>query len=258
VRTIRVLQGTKGRTGGATSQSTSAITTSAGSVLAAAAITDTGTFSGTPIDDSKGNSWAQINTEITNFGTTGGSQRMRLYYSELAFFGASHTVTMHVSASAPCTLLVVEIADCLVPGVFDKTAQGNVHAVAPGPFATAATPLTAAQIELILGAYFGVSSANPATHAVSGATPPAGWTVHAGAEETDGTVFYTGCLASVRVTQSNAYVASFTELGNADAGIYVATFKENPELFAAARARRFARPRDGIGLQGSLDIKRWF
>jgi hypothetical protein len=257
VRTVRVLQGTKGRTSGATSISTSAITTSAGSVLAAAAITDTGTFSGTPIDDSKGNSWAQINTEITNFGSTGGSQRMRLYYSELAFFGASHTVAAHFSASGPGTLLVVEIADGMVPGVFDQTAQGNVHAVAPGPFATAAAPLTTAQIELILGAYFGISSANPATHAVSGATPSAGWTVHAGAEETDGTVFYTGCLASARVTQANAYVASFTEVGNTDAGIYVATFKENPELFAAARARRFARPRDGVDMLGTLDVRRW-
>lgn len=225
--TAAVLQATKGRTASATSISSSAITTSAGSVLAACAVCDTGTFSGTPpISDNKGNSWTQIDVEISNFGTTGGSQRMRLYFSELTTVGAGHTVTSSYSAAVPSTLLVVEIGG-LASGSFDKSNKGNVHAAAPGPFATAATPATTQLIELVLGAMFGISGANPASHAVSGATPSAGWTVHSGAEETDGTQFYTGCMGSVRVTNTGTYVASFTETGDTDAGVYVATFKES-------------------------------
>lgn len=220
--TISVLQGTKGRTASAGSIASSGITTSAGSALVALAIWDTGTFSS--LVDSKSNSWTQIGAEITDFSGLGSTSRARLYSSELSTVGASHTVTVAQTGTSAMTILVVEVAGGTIPGIFDKQAGARDTT---SPYAGGATATTAQAIELLIGAFAGISGSNPATHAVhSSSTPTSGWSITAAAEETNGASFYTGAMANQRVTSTGAYQCAWTETGGGGSGPWTATFKE--------------------------------
>lgn len=251
--TASVIQGTKGRNTGVGSIASTAITTSAGSALIAAAIWDTGTFSS--IVDSKSNTWTQIGLELTGLG--GGSNRARIYYSELdaAKVGASHTVTVAQTSTSAMTLVVIEVGGGTIPGIFDKQAGKTDNL---SPFASGATVTTTQAIELIVSALFGTSGSNPATHALAASsTPTSGWAVTAAAEETNGVSFYTGGLANVRVTSTGTYEGSWTETGGADSAVWTATFKEGVAAAASADPSRVQPLLMTLGRQGGRIAKPW-
>jgi hypothetical protein len=214
---IAVSQGAKGRSGSTSSQATGAITTASGSTLATIFVWSSGTFSS--IVDSKSNSWTQIGTEIT-FGTSG---KARAYFSVLTSTGASHTVTAAQTGTSAMSIFVVEITgESATP--FDKSA--NVKDTS-SPFGSGVTATTTQANELIVGLLIGQTGSNPGTHALdSSSTPTSGWSITSAAEELDGTSFFTGAIASVRVTATGAYQGVWTESGSAEGEVFTATFKE--------------------------------
>jgi hypothetical protein len=222
--TISVIQGTKGRNTGVGSIASTGITTTLGSALVAVMVWDTGTFSS--IADSKTNTWTQIGSEITDLTGLSSSSRARLYYSELAAgkVGASHTVTITQSGTSAMTILVVEVGGGTIPGIFDKQAGTRDTT---SPYTSGATAATTQAIELLIGAFFGTSGSNPATHAVdSSSTPTSGWSITAAAEETNGASFYTGAMSNQRVTSTGTYACAWTETGASGSAPWTATFKE--------------------------------
>lgn len=224
---IAALQGTKGRSASASSITAGAITTSLGSILLAVFAWDTGTF--TDVLDSKNNPWIPLGTEIT-FGTSG---RVRAYFSPLATVGASHTITATQTGTSSMTILVLEVAGAIASfSSFDQNA--NAHD-ATSPFASGLTALTAVANELIVGMLIGGSSSNPATHAIDGSsTPASGWAITAAAEETNAVSFYSGAIASVRVTATGQYQGAWTETGSGEGQVWTATFKEAAGSFDAS------------------------
>ena len=228
--TISVIQGTKGRTGSANNIASTGITTSSGSALVAVMVWDTGTFSS--LVDSKSNSWTQIGTELT-FGTSG---RARAYYSELSSVGASHTVTITQTGTSAMSIFVIEVGGGTIPGIADKNAQNSD---ATSPWGSGVTATTTQANELVTGLFIGNSGSNPATHAINAAsTPTSGWSITAAAEETNGASFYTGGIASVRVTATGTYEGQWTETGSAaNCCVRTATFNESAGGGAAVAAK---------------------
>jgi hypothetical protein len=232
--TINVIQGTKGRSASTSSQASTGITTSSGSGFIVLALWSGGAFSS--LVDSKSNTWNLIGSEISFAGASG---HARAYYSELdaAKVGASHTVTISQGGTGAMSIFVIEVGGGTIPSIFDKQASTTDST---SPYASGATASTTQAIELIVGALGGNSGSNPATHAIdSSSTPTSGWAITSAAEETNGTSFWSGGLASVRVTSTGTYNGAWTESGaSSDLAIFTATFKEaaagGDTLFAQA------------------------
>jgi hypothetical protein len=178
-------------------------------------------------------------TEIT-FGTNG---KARAYFSVLTTTGASHTVTAAQNNTSAMSIFVVEMTgETATP--FDKSA--NVKDTA-SPFGSGVTATTTQANELIVGLLIGQTGSNPGTHAIdSSSTPTSGWSITAAAEELDGTSFFTGAIASVRVTATGAYQGVWTESGSAEGEVFTATFKEAAAGSAANRIF-FPMGMDGLG-----------
>lgn len=179
------------------------------------------------VSDNKGNTYTQIGTELVS-----GSHRARLYYCENGVGGTGHTATFTVNSLDYMGIFFLEITGGALSGILDKNAQQNDTA---SPFTSGATATTAQANEMLVGFVTGDSGSNPATHGVSGATPATGWTIHAGAEETNGSVTVAGAIATNIVAATGAYEAGFTESGASRAHVFIATFKEA----AAAAAKSF-------------------
>lgn len=211
----------KGTTTGASSATTTGVSTSASgsTIYLAARWRDSATF--TSISDNKGNTYTQIGTEVDE-GTSSGT-RFRRYYCENATGGAGHTATINISASTEITLLFLEITGGLTSGILDKSAQADD---ATSPYASGSTATTAQANELLVGFGGADTGSNPGTHTASGSTPAAGsWTQQV--TEDDGSTLWPASLWTAVVTATGAYEWSFTESGATGHGVAIIdTFKE--------------------------------
>ena len=217
--TIAVGATSKGHSNSSSSLATTGVTTQAsGSIFVVAVIWGaTATF--TSITDSKSNTYTQIGTEISN-GSTGANYRARLYYKENGTGGSSHTATINLSTAEVVTILFAEITGALTSSALD---QSDGRRDTSSPFTLAAGLSTAQADELLLSFLGGVSGSNPATHAESGLGSS---TVQSGAEETDGSQFWTGAIATAVKSSTGTFNPSWTESGNTtDSAVFLATFK---------------------------------
>jgi len=209
----------KGHSTSSSALATTGVTTQAsGSVFVAAVIFGaTATF--TSIVDSKSNTYTQIGTEISN-GSTGANYKARLYYVENGTGGSSHTATVNLNTAEVVTILFAEITGALTSGALD---QSDGRRDTTSPFGLAAGLTTVQANELLLSFLGGVSGNNPATHAE---TCLGSSTIQSGAEETDGSQFWTGAIATAIKSSTGTFNPSWTESGNTtDSVVFLATFK---------------------------------
>lgn len=207
----------KGRSGSASSQATGAVATAASGSTIDVLIAWNSAQTFTSIADNKGNSanYVQIGTERT----TAGGARVRRYRCENAAGGAGHTVTATVSALTNILVLMVEIIGVLTSGAADQI-DGRTDATTP--FTLAAGLTTTQADEVLVAALLGNSGSNPATHAETGL---GGSTVQAGAEETNGSTFWTGCMATAIKASTGTFNPSFTETGGTEGDVSLVTYK---------------------------------
>ena len=210
----------KGRTSSATSVATTGVTTTTGSAfLAIVGMGGTQTFSSisdTINGSASGNTWTQIGSEVT-FPT----DRCRAYYVQNGNGGANHVVTVTVSGAVAITVLLVELTGVLTASVLDGS---SLVADAASPFTSGNVATTQAD-EILVAGIIGASGSNPATHAISSASPASGWTIQTSAEETNGASFFTGAIATQTVSATGTYNGGFTESGASNAAVLLAAFK---------------------------------
>lgn len=195
--------------GSGTSVTTAARTSAAsGSTFIIGAVCNNSEFSS--VADSKSNVYTLIGAAQT-FDSAGG---VRLYYCQNGTGGASHTATLNVTSSAAHTVFFVEITGGLTSGILDQNNRANDTS---SPFASPGITTTQAD-EILISILGGNSGSNPATHAES-----TGFTIDE--TVTNGTTFYTGCIASRVVSSTGTYNSSFTETGGTNTGVIIASFK---------------------------------
>lgn len=217
-------QTSKGAGNPVSSISTTGVVTQPGSALVALLVWDSSsTF--TSISDTinggaSGNTWVLIGSEQT-YSTA----RTRAYYVTNANGGSNHVVTFTPSASCNCVILFVEITGIPASDAVDGTP--SFVADASSPF-TSGNVTTSTAGAMLVGGLVCNSGSNPATHAISSATPSSGWTIQSGAEETNGASFYTGCLATQVVSSTGTYNSGFTESGGSDSSVLLIAFKQTP------------------------------
>lgn len=167
------------------------------------------------ISDNKGNTYTQIGTELT--ANSGG--KSRLYYCQNGAGGSSHTFTATTATNVAITLHAIEITGGKTTSILNPTPPAaNDDLSSP----LTSNNITTVQADALLVACVGSTntSSNPATHAES-----SGFTVQTGADETDGSAYWTGCVATKVVSSTGTYSASFTETGATTGAVWIAAFE---------------------------------
>lgn len=214
---MQVGQTSKGRTSLGNSVDTTGVTTNVnGSNFYVAVITGVAQAISTPTDN-----FSNIYSLVRNVAVTLGPEAA-VYECINGIGGASHVVSCGITGGpAAVTGLFLEMLDA---GARDK--ENGVEDDA-SPF-TSPSVSTVLPVELLIGMLAGNSSSNPATHAISSASPASGWTIQSAADETNGASFWTGCLATQLVGVTGAYNSGFTETGSgspANIAAFITTYK---------------------------------
>lgn len=205
----------KGRNASATSVASAGVATQAtGSTFVVGVIWATGA-SFTSFVDNKSNTYTQIG--VDREVTAADGTHCRWYRCENGAGGAGHTATLTISAAVALSVFFLEITGAATAS-FD---QQNSQTDAASPFTSASITTTQAA-EMLVSYIVGNSGSNPATNAES-----TGFTIQAGAEETNGASFWTGCIATRIVAATGTYNSSFTETGSTSAAVFIASFKES-------------------------------
>lgn len=203
----------KGRTASSSSIATTGVATQAsGSTFVIGVVWNNVGF--TSVTDNKTNTYTQLGGLDLQPGAA--ASHARLYYCQNGNGGAGHTGTLTLAGADNCAIFFLEITGALAAS-FDL---GNGNLDTASPFTSPSITTTQAR-ELLIAYLAGDSGSNPATHAES-----TGFTVQSAAEETNGSSFWTGCLASRLVTSTASYNASFTESGATRGAVFVIGFKE--------------------------------
>lgn len=167
------------------------------------------------ISDNKGNTYTQIGTELTaNVGA-----KSRLYYCQNGAGGSGHTFTATTATNVAITLHAIEITGGKTTGILNPTPPAANDDLS-SPLTSSSITTLQADALLVAGLAATSSGSNPATHAESN-----GFTIQAGAEETDATQYWTGCLATKVVASTGTYSASFTETGATTGAVWIAAFE---------------------------------
>lgn len=214
-------QTSKGRTGSGTSVGTTGVNTSSGSTFVVLlAFNNSTTF--TSIADTingsaSGNTWTQIGTEPS---ISGG--KFRAYYCQNGNGGTNHVVTVTVGAATAITALMVEVTGVVTTSVTDGTSAFTLDSSSPF---TSANVTTANANDVLVAGVMGDSGSNPATHAISSASPSSGWTIQTSTEETNGASFWVGCMATQTVSATGTYNGGFTESGATNGNVLLVALK---------------------------------
>lgn len=151
----------------------------------------------TSVTDSKGNTWTQIGSTITDDGTV---LTMRRYRCANAVGGSSHTFTLTCTASNVCGIAAVEILTTNGAGVvLDQQAVQNDSAspyVSPGV-------TTAIANEMLIGGFSGQGPAGTYTHTFGNSFTLVN-------EETDGNQFFPLATCSRIVSATGTYNTTCT------------------------------------------------
>lgn len=121
------VQTTTKQSGSAASITTTAMNTISGHLFVAVVTTFANTISGTPMSDSKSNSWTLA---VGPAGTTNGF--VAIYYAANATGGAAHTFTFTPSSSDFCAISVIEITGAATSSPLNQSnsavANSTTHA----------------------------------------------------------------------------------------------------------------------------------
>lgn len=203
----------KGRSGSSASQVTNAVTTTNGSTFHVEIIwNSTENFSS--IADSKSNTYTQTGAETTMTGA-----KTRRYRCENGVGGASHTVTVNLSAASNVLVLFQEVPNTAATALD----QSDVRNDTTSAYTLAAGLTTTQATETLVTGLFGTSGSNPATHAETGLGSS---TIQTAAEETNGASFWTGAIATATKSSMGTFNPSWTESGSSGAIVSLATYKE--------------------------------
>lgn len=216
---IAVGQTSKGRNASSATVATAAVAVSSGSTLVVGVVFTVGTF--TSLADNAGNTYTL--TSVERDPTNGGSAHARMYRCENCIGNAALVTTLTVSGATAVEILLVELTGAQASS-FDQT---NSNSDTASPYTSPSITTTSVANQMLVSLIFGDSGSNPATHAES-----TGFTVQSGAEETNGASFWTGCIATRRITAIASYNSSFTESGATAAAVFIASFKEAANIGA--------------------------
>jgi hypothetical protein len=219
---VPVGQTGKGVTGAATSIGTTGVNTTASGSAFLVLVGFNGTAAFTSIADTingsaSGNTWTQIGSETA----IGSSDKARAYYVQNGNGGTNHVVTLTVDSTAGLTVLFIELTGVATTGVLDGS---SLSADTSSPYVSGGVTTTVADT-ILVGGLMGNAGVTPSPHGISGATPSSGWTIHTAAEETGGSSFWTGALASVTVASTGTYSSGFTEDNSSGGAVLLAAFK---------------------------------
>lgn len=218
---IALAASSKGTNASSLSQATLAVATqTSGSLIIACEVFTAGMATFSTLIDSNSNVYALIGSQQA-FAPGGSSGGARMHYKENAVGSAAHTATFTNTGTATAiTVLLAEFTGVMTSGSLDTNGQANDTA---SPFTANITPSTGNRVLVAL--FGGNSGSNPATHAES-----SGFTVIANANETNGSSFWTCCLAYRLATGNGVtvFTPSFTETGGTDTAVIVASFIEAP------------------------------
>lgn len=184
----------KVRSTGATTLTTASATTVNGSTIFLLVAFENAVF--TSITDNKGNTYTQVGTEQAQPTYLTGYSRLYVCYNAIG--GAGHTFTVTTSSSVAITLMYQEIrasATMLQDVSGQGTDSNNSHDIT-------ALGTTALANEIVVAFMFSGTSANPATHTSTGFT--------VNVEETDGSLYWTGAIATQVVSSPGVYTPSWT------------------------------------------------
>jgi hypothetical protein len=160
---------------------TPGITTTAGNTVVIVVATG-GTFTGTPVSDSKGNSWTQIGSE-----TVLGSNRARRYYSKLTTVGAAHTFSGNFTGATYCAIWIEEITVSHATPLDQQTASTFTTTTTP---ASGNITTTGTNTILVSAVVTESASASESFTAGSGYTIPANGTISGPTSTFQGAIQY--------------------------------------------------------------------
>lgn len=148
---LQPLQVVHAESGAASSLTTGAVTTTAGSLLIAIAGSFGNRFSGSvPITDNKGNTWQAA---IAGTGVTQGFGGM--WYAQNTNGGSGHTVTCTFTGSDAVNLTVIELPGMDTSSPLGSTATSTASATA---HTTSSITANATVPEVFIGAYIGTGT----------------------------------------------------------------------------------------------------
>jgi hypothetical protein len=170
------------------------------------------------IADSKGNGYTQIGSAVAG---NAGSTTLRQYYKENGVGGSSHTLTSTSNQGIGPSVWFCEVTGARLVGALHTSNQGQDST---SPYGDAIT-VTLTKPGLILALFLG-SAEQTSTHAEAN-----GFTIIE--DVTDGTIFWTGCLA-FKLVPPGTYSAAFTETTGLSNGapfaVAYAVFEEAPSI----------------------------
>ena len=205
---VGVSQANQGNVG--TTLITAGVTTQvSGSAGVLGVIGDTGFF--TSVQDSNSNTWTQIQSELAD-ATAGNASRM--YYAQNMTGGASHTFTLNKSSGSFAAIFFLELTTMLTSGVLD---QSNRVLDTASPFDSPSVTTLSANEVLVALAFADDGGANSYV---------AGNSFTIQQQRADGSISWTGAIASRIVTATGSYNSTFTRTGAARVHSWIATFIE--------------------------------
>jgi hypothetical protein len=195
--------------GGVATVTTSSIATVSGSVVVAAAIWDTVSFSS--ITDTYTNTWNLVGSEFT-FDTSN-SGKGRVYYAKDITGGAGHTFTVKTSATTSITDLAFELIGTSTAGTLDTSVFGSV--TSGSTYSASITP-SAGNRTLVALLYQNGTT----TPTISGWTIPSGGNVNGSSSTWGATVAYQQVVAN----GSTSYTATFSVSGASSGLVAILSF----------------------------------
>jgi hypothetical protein len=243
--------GSVGTTLGAASVSTTGVTTIQGSsAVVVVAWSDNQTFSSladTINGGASGNTWTQIGSQ-QSYSTA----LMRAYYMSAGFNGGvNHVFTLNLSGATFALILAKSI---LAPNL------SNILTGTESVVFDAASPYTSDNVisnsdGLAVGFCNSNSNNNPATYAVSGATPTSGWTIATDAQYLDGSATWTGSIKTQALGAAGTYNAGWTSTGSTEAAAGLVIFR-GPVVYNVERPALETMD-EALGAFSMLDVRAW-
>lgn len=198
----------------------------------------------TSLADNKGNSYAQIGSEIAMSGDS--TFKGRLYYVQNGFGGSNHNWTATLSAGAITTLLWCEVTGGVTSGLVDQSPAGLQDT--SSPFVTNTTGTTSQASELLL-AFFGTYSAgsetitwgNSFTQVVAEGNGAANCTAGVGQRLVSSTGIYTGSITSNQASETFGFILTLKDAGGGPTN-YPVTYSSSLTM-TSSRTREAGAPR---------------
>jgi hypothetical protein len=216
-------QSAQGSSGGAAT--TPALTTTSGNLIVAIITNNAGAWGATPISDSKGNTWTQVNLD-----TTSSPSRIGVYYAKNITGGASHTFSAAAIASIFVSIAIIEISGASATAPFTTGEQALGPRQTTTTY-TGTTYTTATANSILIGGCVHDDSNDAIT---AGTITPGTYTIPTNGSKPDGTTLEPVAIAYLIVSATTtAAGAKFTLASAATGGVTAAAFVQAAAVAAS-------------------------